>query len=783
MNYMETSQQQYAAQAGGQYITPSQERIWGSQKSIGWFPILGPMAMDVVRARESMSGAISGTIQTARGYGSSELGQGLNTEDFRYSNDVFTKSLMIPGSNGAGVLDFTNPRPRNGANAMMTLYKRNLEMTPELARSGGKTAGWLKELGGIYDNLGYDAPQIMDSVFSNYSRDFQFMQQKNRYTNGGNFMSGAGEMASTYASTGNMGALGNVLAMGTVGGGSALIDKARTQMNHELSAMFSGLFADVKTASASAMRSMGMEVFSGIGTTGMDGSGNTVSRNLAAAQQGAGAQASSLAAKLANFSVSGQDSDVEYKKLQQRYYGAAERWASLGRSRGMGNLDYLTGIAGSRAGIASTTGFDPSKYAGESASYYQSYADNPETWQGGVGLNTLEHSQMVLKAKGAKRQQIEQRMGYAATMAGVTSSIGESMESIAITTGNTSGLQAGQSMQMSGLVGRIDALTKALESSRGFGPAFTGPMEAEKAQLMASLTAMRLRQVDVTTQQYGRAPAALGAAASLTQGSLSGISYGLQTAELSSWRAGAMASAGAGPGAMAEANLGVMQSYMGLTGFSPTPESAERLGSAQFSQQVLGSTFGSRGSMRGAVREGMGAVGEQLQQLMAQKAQVLAKAPPGMRAQLELQFNSQIRGLQSQQLAGQQQLENGWLERIVSATWNAPSSADLVMSEFNYSGAISSGIKGRHLGGTSDDLLMQQEYPLQYSSYGAGFNQPRSMAASALSGVTDFGGNEGSGGPQTINITVNLPNGETRTFSTNMQQDLYRNSNQVSVTL
>ena len=314
---------------------------------------------------------------------------------------------------------------------------------------------------------------------------------------------------------------------------------------------------------------------------------------------------------------------------------------------------------------------------------------------------------------------------------------------------------------------RLQDVDKAIleATQRGYGPGITAPLAAESATLRAQLDGLRIQQATLPIQQAMRVSGALaggwgtvaGAQTAFlgsygaTASSLQSVAYLEKTAASASEQYERLKSVpGVGGAVLAEAwqeatqaHGALAQARLGLAGFSPSPETAERLGAAEYGQGVLSRTFASRGSVRGMVRERMGALDQMASELTAQMQRVLPSIPAAQRPAVEHAFNEQLRQIGLQQVSAQQELEQGWMERLTAANWNMPGSASLVLNELNFAGAVMKhGIRGRHLGATSQDLMRYQQQPLGGTSYGGAgrFGTPLGFVSSALSGITQMSG-------------------------------------------
>ncbi len=307
------------------------------------------------------------------------------------------------------------------------------------------------------------------------------------------------------------------------------------------------------------------------------------------------------------------------------------------------------------------------------------------------------------------------------------------------------------------------AQSKYDEAVRRFGPtsayALMAGVELEEARSQQAL--LPVRQIDteygLRARPWAAYAGAYGEQASVQEaagGSRKALPSRLQSISMADMLAGVSGdryealrkTPGVGAALLAEAweektgkESDVKRKYLSLGNYTPPPELEERLRQAEFGQSVLQSTMTARGSVRAMARERMGAAEEEMADLMRYRSRVLSQIPAELRPSVELQLNDQMRGLQMKRVAAQQELEQGWLERLVANVWNQPGNFSLVANEFNYAGAVMRGVKGRHLGSTSEDLDYYRDQAFGYATLGGSgrFGSPRQFAENALSGVTD----------------------------------------------
>lgn len=437
---------------------------------------------------------------------------------------------------------------------------------------------------------------------------------------------------------------------------------------------------------------------------------------------------------------------------------------ALGNERAMAYLTSQSEQWRSYAGVEELEGRSPEKGMLGEARLYRDVLAQPEAYYG-RGLSDRQRWAMEQKARGLEVGGWQAGHRWQQSVFSAGSSTWQSELQGMLTTGKT-GPELGKALENveANVKARLDDVNKMIDEAitKGLGAGVTAPLAAESAGLRSQLAGLAIQKITLPLEQAMRVSGAyaggygtVAGVQTMMMGSRVAVGAGLQSvAQLEQTAASAvekyqqLKASGAGPAVVAQAwqeaaqAQGVVaQSRMGLAQYQPSPGLSERLGQAEFAQSVLTRTFGSRGSVRAMARERAGALDEMSRDLMRQMQTVLPTIPPEQRPAVEHAFRQQLRDIQLQQVSVQQELEQGWMERLVSANWNAPGTASLVENEFNYAGAVMRhGIKARHMGATSDDLLRYQRQPLGAFSYGGAgkFGTPLGFASSALSGVTDM---------------------------------------------
>lgn len=149
------------------------------------------------------------------------------------------------------------------------------------------------------------------------------------------------------------------------------------------------------------------------------------------------------------------------------------------------------------------------------------------------------------------------------------------------------------------------------------------------------------------------------------------------------------------------------------------PMSAEQridMSNLQTQYNIATTTFASYADMRGLLQGQMGLIGNRVTDLNRNRSALKAKGEwtPESEARYTEERNSWV-----QQAAGtQQKLEEGWLDRLVSRTWNEPGNFNIIASQFTKREAsLFAGIQTRAFGGNANQSdYWRRQYPAQYTS-------------------------------------------------------------------
>lgn len=170
---------------------------------------------------------------------------------------------------------------------------------------------------------------------------------------------------------------------------------------------------------------------------------------------------------------------------------------------------------------------------------------------------------------------------------------------------------------------------------------------------------------------------------------------------------------------------------------------------------VSNTTFASyadrRGLLEGSLRN-MGAQVNEVQSYWTRYVNEMKAAGKAITPEQEARHQMQINSLVREAAGIQSDLETGWLDRLVSRTWNAPSNFNLVASGFTRREAsLFFGIQTRAFGGNaaSSDYYRRQ-VPLRYASPGMLGSSEGMMNTAAMMGG-------GAAGTFTIKVIVEQP--------------------------
>jgi hypothetical protein len=223
---------------------------------------------------------------------------------------------------------------------------------------------------------------------------------------------------------------------------------------------------------------------------------------------------------------------------------------------------------------------------------------------------------------------------------------------------------------------------------------------------------------------------------------------------------------------------GVEQARGGLAG-TPMPfEFRMQRSAVEFGYQAMTRTYLPWGNQRGALSSLMGMAGEELQTVneMERKARASGDWQPWMAEQ----FQQRRIDVGGRMIGYQQQYEQGFMDRLISSTYNAPGSMGFVANRFTQLeaapflqamgpgfGFSTSGARDWYMGRVprfASSLIGQLQSPEGFVSTAmSGAQPPEDMGALAGRGALGFlggGGGGASGGEITIHIVIHDPSGK-----------------------
>lgn len=464
-----------------------------------------------------------------------------------------------------------------------------------------------------------------------------------------------------------------------------------------------------------------------------------------------------------------QSADAYYG-YQGQLYGAEMSSASTGFQRGLygglgeRGLDPLFGRRRS-AGLAS-------------AGLYRERSRRMDVYSPAerAAFAAMAEQEEFQATVGLAREQSQTTLGIGMGRAGLTSAFAQTESAFAGLFGNAGDMQRGGLMQAGGIREQIAAIEAFLK--RG------NLSLQEQLQYQAQIVNLRRQEVETTEQAYrGAARQTLGVA----QGN-----YGIGQTELSrsfllggggmvgfagasgvANQAASVATAAAGYVAMlrqrgvsednpemiqarqqlASAQMGQSQSVLAL-GQVPMPlamTQATRRG--EFALGVMQRTYASYGDIRGTVTGLMDNAGREMRMLhdMEAEAERSGRFRGAEGEALRAEFENRRMEVGNRLVGYQQQLENGWQDRLISQVSNAPGSFNYIASGFTrreasrFLGAISPAFGFRNA--SERDAYMERGPRLADSLIG-NITRPEGFLETALSGgsLPRHGGGGGNAG-------------------------------------
>lgn len=464
INAIDVGVQRATIVSGGTFVPESQQRILSAQQAYGWIPFVGPRMMQINSAGLKFEGELSSIGQINEAMGG--IGGGVQSNGAgRIPTYNGISSLFYKTSSGDnGIMDAPGTAPIKGASTIAGAYLEMLKMMPEMGRSMGSSRRFVGWGSGIVDRFSEGAaPEYMQKALGLYSQMSYLQMADSADAAKGRFDFGAsmGTTARRFVYEGDIASAGSAIAAANMPDDERLrlLRLARNQMGHRLNVGYYSNKQMRNIAMAQAAQVSGIEFMSqtdgsfaaasldGIGTeeteqyldrymdaiylnrTGTQRSGGTggipythgsrptTSDYLQDAQEQAlraYRNAENYAANIIpNMGVADRDIRQLLDAAQKSMAEAWSQYASLGKQRGMGMLDYYTETKQIEASSLSAMGFNPTKFITAQADAYGMFLGNQEFYMGdGVKLNSLESAQMRLKKKQMELGAIEATASY-----------------------------------------------------------------------------------------------------------------------------------------------------------------------------------------------------------------------------------------------------------------------------------------------------------------------------------------------------------------------------------
>lgn len=174
------------------------------------------------------------------------------------------------------------------------------------------------------------------------------------------------------------------------------------------------------------------------------------------------------------------------------------------------------------------------------------------------------------------------------------------------------------------------------------------------------------------------------------------------------------------------AQLGLEQTRLQTAVVPMSAEMREQFSTVSTALGIARTTFAGYADIRGLLAA-------QLQLIQRRIAEVQAM-PPAETPAVQAARTEEINRLVMQAAATQMQLEEGWLDRLISATWNAPSSFNLVASAFTRREAsLFYGVLTRAFGGSAEASdYWRRQVPAFYSSLIGRLGTPTGFMETAM---------------------------------------------------
>lgn len=174
------------------------------------------------------------------------------------------------------------------------------------------------------------------------------------------------------------------------------------------------------------------------------------------------------------------------------------------------------------------------------------------------------------------------------------------------------------------------------------------------------------------------------------------------------------------------AQLGLEQTRLQTAVVPMSAEMREQFSNVNTALSVARTTFAGYADLRGLLAAQM--------QLLQRRIADIQAMPPAESPAVQAARTEEINRLVLQAAATQMQLEEGWLDRLISATWNAPGGFNIVASGFTRREAsLFYGVLNRAFGGSAEASdYWRRQVPAFYSSLIGRLGTPSGFMESAM---------------------------------------------------
>lgn len=215
----------------------------------------------------------------------------------------------------------------------------------------------------------------------------------------------------------------------------------------------------------------------------------------------------------------------------------------------------------------------------------------------------------------------------------------------------------------------------------------------------------------------------------------------------------------------------VTSAEIGAMSFSPSVGLQNRMSDTQLRMSIATRTWAGYGDVRASLTEGLQQTGVALGELTQQYRENLRTVDPKNREALTLAYNRQRNQLMEQAIGYQENLESGWMERIIGSVQGSSSNFSMVSPEITRrEAAMFYGIRNQYFGGNKEQADYYRSKGGNYlRTYAGQIARPEGAMDTAMSMVGGpnnlAGAVEIQGGLQ-INVTVDDRDGHIMTKQT-----------------